>query len=308
MGIERRRRLADLSEKVLNERAALDGRDAKFEYVFYPSDRHQSVVRRLDTQVLPDSVADYYDTPPRVLPDCRLKAVIEGVGETKCGLVDVYILGNSKAVERLRELTALAGRLIPDKFSGLDQYMAPGETARERAHCLALIARLSIGPTEDHGIQTLTAECDGDEYHVAVVEDGFWAVHSLLQVFDFVDESAAGGTKRKRSRRQPGDTDLKIQKLTAKQTEAMQLFGECSGNYTAIGKRMGIGRKTAEGHVKAAFKKLGKMVPQRKTRTTSLPNASLPNDRRGQANVVQDSDGEAKVIQNGRRTKPVRDD
>lgn len=72
--------------------------------------------------------------------------------------------------------------------------------------------------------------------------------------------------------------------LTPKQTEALKLHGDCQNNIAEIARRMKIGRKTAEQHVKAAFKKLGKSVPL-KAKTTQLKT-----DRRGQSDVIESDD------------------
>ena len=52
----------------------------------------------------------------------------------------------------------------------------------------------------------------------------------------------------------------------------------------------------------AAHEKLGLLV-LRKSKT-----ANLLTDKRGQADVVEDDDGGAKVIRNSRRNKPAKDD
>ena len=121
-----------------------------------------------------------------------------------------------------------------------------------------------------------------------------WLLNRVIQKLD-----AKQGPKRKR--RQPDGT--KIIPLTGKQTEALSLFGELQGNYTKIGKRMGIGRKGAEQHVKTAYKKLGETLVKKSPKTTSLPT-----DKDGQANVSIGSEGQAQIRRNPRKSKPVRDD
>ena len=107
------------------------------------------------------------------------------------------------------------------------------------------------------------------------------------------------GTKRRR--RQSGAANQKP--LTNRQIEAVQWIGELR-SYTQAGKRMGIGRKAAEQHVKAAYKKLGAaVVKEMRVKTTQLPT-----DKDGQANVTIGSDGQKRIRRNPRRTKPVRED
>ncbi len=86
-------------------------------------------------------------------------------------------------------------------------------------------------------------------------------------------------TTKRRRKRSGGTT---TPRLTARQTEAMQLHGECEGNIAEVARRMGVVRKTAEQHVNAAFTKLGKSVPKTKARTSSLTT-----DKRGQTTVAE---------------------
>jgi len=84
-----------------------------------------------------------------------------------------------------------------------------------------------------------------------------------------------------RRRRRP-PMNPKGRPLTAKQTEAVQIVGECKGNYAEAARRVGKDRKTVEQHYRAAMRKLGKIVlPKPKLR-------ALPQDRRGQPNVSED--------------------
>ena len=87
-------------------------------------------------------------------------------------------------------------------------------------------------------------------------------------------------TVKKRRRR----STLQPKQLTAKQTEAIKLHGDCQGNIAEVARRMGKDRKTAEQHVKTAFTKLGKSVP------TKAKTTALKTDRRGQADVAKSDD------------------
>lgn len=93
-------------------------------------------------------------------------------------------------------------------------------------------------------------------------------------------------TKKKaaRTRRRKRTGGQKPQKLTAKQTEAVKLHGECEANIAEVGRRMGISRKTAEQHIKAGFKNLGISMPQ-KARTQKVKRG-----KRGEDDVAEGDD------------------
>lgn len=93
-------------------------------------------------------------------------------------------------------------------------------------------------------------------------------------------QHATGVKKQRRRRRQ----NPQPKPLTPRQTEAMKHHGDCQGKIAEIARRMGVARKTAEQHVKAAFTKLGQSVPK-KVKTTSHKK-----DRRGQENVAASDD------------------
>ena len=86
-------------------------------------------------------------------------------------------------------------------------------------------------------------------------------------------------TPRRRRKRQPT-----TRPLTVKQIEASKLHGECEGKIAEVAKRMGISWKTASGHIKAAYTKLGKRASL-KAKTTALNT-----DRRGQVDVTKSDD------------------
>jgi hypothetical protein len=96
---------------------------------------------------------------------------------------------------------------------------------------------------------------------------------------------AGGGGRRPRRRRRP-PLDPKIRPVTPKQTEAVQIVGECQGNLAAAARKLGIDRKTLKERYDAACKKLGIAATKHRTR-------ALPKDRRGQEDVAAGDDGPA---------------
>lgn len=100
-------------------------------------------------------------------------------------------------------------------------------------------------------------------------------------VADLTPAKTAHGVKPPRRRRR---STPQPKPLTARQTEAMKHHGDCQGKIAEIARRMGVVRKTAAQHVKAAFTKLGKNVP------TKAKTTSLKTDRRGQADVAKSDD------------------
>jgi predicted DNA-binding protein (UPF0251 family) len=99
---------------------------------------------------------------------------------------------------------------------------------------------------------------------------------------------AAGGAENlntpvKRPRRRRRMTDAPPRPLTAKQTEAVQIVGECKGNLAEAARRLGIDRATLKERYEAASEKLGKRAVKHATK-------SLPTDRRGQENLSRYDD------------------
>lgn len=310
MDKERSQRLAALIEEVADSRVVLDGQNAAFEYVFYPRGRTAPVTRRSDFEASPLTVS-YCGGFPRVPPDCRLQFLGRGVDDDEFGPVDVYFIGNNKgyfdskhkAVDSLRELTARVGRFIPGQsLEWLLQFVPDDEDAKERARCLAWLGRLWFF----HSTEIRMADVLQDEvgpYYVGVIDDAFWQLENLVRLIVFAAKASGGGKKRNGARRQSDELGGKEPTLTAKQVEALTLYGTCKGNITEIGRRMGIASQTARQHVEYGFVKLGQSLPKTRAKTTGLPT-----DKRGQENVVEDDDGSAKVIRNSRRTKVVKDD
>lgn len=96
----------------------------------------------------------------------------------------------------------------------------------------------------------------------------------------------AARAKRAENRRRRPPLASKVRPLTAKQTEALQIVGECKGSYADAAKRMGLNRKTVKQHYEVACRKMGYSVSKTKT-------LSIPLDRRGQENVAGPDDGPA---------------
>jgi hypothetical protein len=81
------------------------------------------------------------------------------------------------------------------------------------------------------------------------------------------------GNRRKHRQRKPRN-------LTAKQLEAMQVFGECECNYSEAARRLGLSLTAARDRIQAAYTKLGRQVPAK------AQTQALPADRRGGAGVT----------------------
>jgi DNA-binding CsgD family transcriptional regulator len=103
------------------------------------------------------------------------------------------------------------------------------------------------------------------------------AIHTVVAV----EPATVGYVKHKRRKRKTG---APAKPLTARQTEAMHLFGEHKGNIAAVAKAMGVDRKTAEQHIQAAHAKLG-------TQATKTLTRGIATDARGQDVIASDDDG-----------------
>ena len=97
-------------------------------------------------------------------------------------------------------------------------------------------------------------------------------------------ESSGGEKKqqkpRRKRRRRKADSPPP---LTAKQTEAVQIVGECKGNIAEAARQLGRDPSTVRQHYQAGMGKLGKKAVKHGT-------TRLPSDRRGQENVSSDDD------------------
>lgn len=72
-------------------------------------------------------------------------------------------------------------------------------------------------------------------------------------------------------------------KLSARQLQAAQLYGECKGNMAEVARQMRVCSKTARQHYQAALRRLGRVAVKHLT-------GRLPTDRRGQENVADGDD------------------
>ncbi len=91
--------------------------------------------------------------------------------------------------------------------------------------------------------------------------------------------------KRKTAKRRRAGKPRKPRPLTPRQTEVIQIVGECKGNIAAAARRFGRDRKTIEEIYRAGMTKLGKTVYHSKDKTRLLAR-----DRRGQETVSEDDD------------------
>lgn len=108
----------------------------------------------------------------------------------------------------------------------------------------------------------------------------------LLKYGPWPDDAAPAATasnppaKKPRRKRDSG----KVRPLTPKQTEAVQIVGECKGNIAEAARRLGVDRKTIGQHYAAGLAKLGRAAPAKHA------TRRLPEDRRGQADVPEGAD------------------
>jgi len=96
-------------------------------------------------------------------------------------------------------------------------------------------------------------------------------------------EAEAKGKPAKAKRTRRGTRDRKPRPLTPRQTEVVQIVGECRGDIAKAAKRLGLHRKTVAEAYRAGLKKLGKVAVTHGTRLYS-------RDRRGQADISDADD------------------
>jgi DNA-binding CsgD family transcriptional regulator len=87
----------------------------------------------------------------------------------------------------------------------------------------------------------------------------------------------------KRRRRPALNPDAK--RLTDRQTEVVQIVGECKGSFAEAGRRLRIDRKTVADHYQAAMRKMGKVGVRTPERILRAKTTRLPVDHRGQVNL-----------------------
>lgn len=111
--------------------------------------------------------------------------------------------------------------------------------------------------------------------------------NQIARVGELVRESLsreqAPKKKRRRKRRPPLDKD--IRPLTDRQTEVVQIVGECKGNFAEAARRMCLNRKTVKEHYDTAMAKLGLAGVRNPAKQLKPKTQRLPEDRRGQVNI-----------------------
>jgi hypothetical protein len=108
-------------------------------------------------------------------------------------------------------------------------------------------------------------------------------VQEARRVLDKVMEVEARAKAVNRPKRRRRKADAVPRPLTAKQAEAIQIVGECKGNFSQAAARMGLDRATVRQHYNAGMGKLGRKAVKHGTQR-------LPSDKRGQDNVYSDDD------------------
>jgi DNA-binding CsgD family transcriptional regulator len=115
-----------------------------------------------------------------------------------------------------------------------------------------------------------------------------WAKGQIVQAEAAKARSQDGASrppasKPKRTRRP--SRARKPRPLTPRQTEVVQIVGECKGDIAEAARRLGKNRKTVEEAYRAGMTKLGKTVYHSKGKTRLLAR-----DRRGQENISEGDD------------------
>jgi DNA-binding NarL/FixJ family response regulator len=93
------------------------------------------------------------------------------------------------------------------------------------------------------------------------------------------------GKPPRKSRRRQRSTPGTPKSLTPRQTEVVQVVGECKGNIAGAARRLGRDRKTIDEAYRAAMEKLGKQVYQRRDKTRLLTR-----DKRSQEDIADIDD------------------
>ncbi len=115
---------------------------------------------------------------------------------------------------------------------------------------------------------------------------------AILRLDYAPDAQAQGAAPRAAKRRRRPPVEKTIPALTARQTETLQIVGECKGSFAEAGRRMKRDRKTVKQHYDAALAKmkaLGLRTPERKLKPAA---GYLPENRRGQVDAFKDEDGQ----------------
>jgi hypothetical protein len=121
---------------------------------------------------------------------------------------------------------------------------------------------------------------------------------SPLQVVPFVVGQLRHEVKTSPPKRRRQGTAKKPRPLTARQTEVIQIVGECKGNLAQAATRLGRNRKTIVEIYKAGMKKLGKDVSHAKK-----SDRLIARDRRGQSDVADIDDSRRHDVDEKQRRK-----
>jgi predicted DNA-binding protein (UPF0251 family) len=176
-------------------------------------------------------------------------------------------------------------------FDGQPRSLPDGRVFR-REHVrgkgsLVKVTKLTEGQTGAPGTVNIGNWGEGVSDFDKMLSSKFDALLSALkQVQPVIKKPAA------KRRRRPA-MNSKLKPLTEKQTEAVQIFGECQGNFAEAARRLGIDRKTFVERYNAACRKLGRKVVQRTINTKVMPTT-----RRGQESIAADGDGPAVIREN----------
>lgn len=209
---------------------------------------------------------------------------IHGFGSDNATRTCHIVTANRPARHRFLALADEAGRLLGQwaTVAGIDPATAGAGGAMAWQFALFELAwagRLPMGADcYDIGGQGFYSELRD------AVRASCYAVEYLAGI-DAGPELAAGPVgEPQRPKRRQRKTDAAPRPLTAKQAEAVQIVGECKGNYSEAARRLGVkDPKTVRQHYKAGLRKLGRKAVKYATQR-------LPSDKRGQDNVSSDGD------------------
>jgi len=170
------------------------------------------------------------------------------------------IPSTEERIEQLsRELNTRLKCLASMRRMGSEKYTSDGRWARE-AHDVAELIGLPGKPLRP---ATTTWTLDAESVALEQLRD--WLSSQLYETLPSPPKPKPQPSRRR--------APSKPKPLTARQAEALQLFGECKGNYQETARRMGVVPKTVRQHVDAALKKLGQSATDYccVTRTQKLP-------------------------------------
>jgi len=165
---------------------------------------------------------------------------------------------------------------------GVNAYREQCQQARDELHKLAVLvySHLPDVPLEHCRINPTWRMDDAETNWPAIVAELRMIEDAALRKL-LATDGKADGKKQRRTRRRKSDATPPP--LTAKQSEAVHIVGECEGNIKQAADRVGIDRKSMQERYEAAMKKLGKTAVKNRTK-------QIRDDNRGQANIVDGDD------------------